>query len=56
MSRNIFKLARAAKYSAVSKHYTLEAAKIAKAKLIRQGKLGYKIYLWDVVQNKWVKW
>ena len=55
MSRNIFKLARAAKYGAISKHYTLEAAKIAKSKLIRQGKFGYKIYLWDTIQNKWVK-
>lgn len=55
MVRNVYKLAYKAKYGAVSKHYSLEAAKIAKAKLIKQGKFGYKIYLWDKIQNKWVR-
>jgi len=51
----LYKVALSAKARSVSKHSFLVNAKLAKDKLVREGKLGYKIYTWNKYISKWIK-
>jgi hypothetical protein len=50
----LYKVSLTKSSPAISKHKYFENAKIARRKLVSQGRFGYRIYVWSKTENMWI--